>query len=241
MAQYIYGKNVCIERLKERKPIQRIYLLSGMKDAGLQRLVQKNAVLVEEVDRRQLDRLAQGGCHQGIVMEIEDYAAITLDELLQRIKGKPLPLLVMLDQLEDPHNLGAILRSCDAAGADGVIIRKNKSVGLNATVAKVSCGAIETVPVAEVANLSQALKELKQQGYWVYGSDASNAIDYRSLAYDTPIVLVIGSEGKGISRLVKEHCDQMVSLPMRGKVTSLNASVACGILLYQIQSRRFPL
>lgn len=241
MAQYIYGKNVCIERLKGNKPIRRIFLLEGMRDPGLEALVKKSGVPSEKTDRRKLDTLAKGGRHQGIVMMIDDYQKLSLNELLKRIGDKPLPLLVMLDQLEDPHNLGAILRTCDAVGADGVIIRKNNAVGLNATVAKVSCGAIETIPVAETTNLTQALEELKRHGYWVYGSDARNAKDYRQPHYDTPVVLVVGSEGKGISRLVKEHCDEMVFLPMQGQVTSLNASVACGILLYEIQSRRFPL
>lgn len=241
MAQYIYGKNVCIQRCKEGKPILKMFLLEGTKDAQLLELAKKNKIPTETVDRRKLDTLCKGGKHQGVICEIDDYKTVTTAEMLQRIPQGKLPLLVMLDQLEDPHNLGAILRTCDAVGADGIIIKKNNSVGLNATVAKVSTGAIETVPVAEVANLSQTLEVLKQQGYWVYGTDAINAVDYRSCSYDTPVVLVIGSEGKGISRLVKEHCDQMISLPMMGKVTSLNASVACGILLYQIHARRFPL
>lgn len=241
MAQYIYGKNVCIQRLKEGKPIQKIVLLDGLKDQELTALVNKSRVPVIRAERKKLDALAKGGRHQGILMEIEEYKTLRVDELLKRIPKGKLPLIVMLDQLEDPHNLGAVLRTCDAVGADGIIIKKNNSVGLNATVAKVSTGAIETIPVAETANLSQTLEELKKEGYWVYGADAQNAVDYRQPQYDTPIVLVIGSEGKGISRLVKEHCDQMIALPMTGSVTSLNASVACAVLLYEIYSKRFPL
>lgn len=241
MAQYIYGKNVCIQRLKDGKPIRQMYLLDGIKDQELEKLANKRGVLIEKVNRKKLDTLSKGGRHQGIMLVVDDYKTVSVDEILSRIPQDKKGLLVMLDQLEDPHNLGAVLRTCDAVGADGVIIRKNNSVGLNATVAKVSTGAIDTIPVAEVSNLSSTLEDLKKKGYWVYGTDAKNAVDYRSPAYDTPVVLVIGSEGKGISRLVKEHCDQMVSLPMVGEVTSLNASVACAILLYQIHSKRFPL
>lgn len=241
MAEYIYGKNVCMQRIKENKAIRQIFLLEGLKDQELNNLVKRSKVSIDYVDRKKMDTLAKGGKHQGIVCVVDDYKTVTLQEMLKQIPQGKLPLIVVLDQLEDPHNLGAILRTCDAVSADGVIIKKNNAVGLNATVAKVSTGAIETVPVAEVANLSQALDELKQQGFWVYGTDAVNSKDYRSYDYSTPVVLVIGSEGKGISRLVKEHCDQMISLPMIGSVTSLNASVACGILLYQIHAQRFPL
>ena len=146
----------------------------------------------------------------------------------------------MLDSLEDPHNLGAILRTCDAIGADGVIIGKHRSVGLTSTVAKVSTGAIEHVKVAAVTNLRTALDELKEAGYWVIGTDAHEAIDYRDVRCDMPLVVVIGSEGKGISRLVLEACDYKVALPMVGHVTSLNASVAAGILLYQVYNARNP-
>ena len=241
MAQYIYGKNVVMQRFKERKPIERIYLLQGAVDLQLQKLAKDCHIPIEILSRNKLDSLAKGGKHQGVICQIEDYQTVSVEKILEQIPAEKLPLLVMLDQLEDPHNLGAILRTCDAIKVDGVIIKKNNAVGLNATVAKVSTGAIETVPVAEVVNLSQTLSMLKTKGYWVYGADASNAVDYRSCSYDTPFVLVVGSEGKGISRLVKEHCDQMISLPMLGNVTSLNASVACGILLYQIHQKRFPL
>lgn len=241
MAQYIYGKNVCMQRISDGKPVREIILLDGMKDRQLFEMAKKKHIPVEFADRKKLDTLSKGGKHQGVICVIDEYKTVTVDAILSRIPEGKLPLLVMLDQLEDPHNLGAILRTCDAVGADGVIIKKNNSVGLNATVAKVSTGAIETIPVAEVANLSQTLEDLKKKGYWVYGTDAANSVDYRRPAYDTPVVLVIGSEGKGISRLVKEHCDQMICLPMEGSVTSLNASVACGILLYAIFAKRFPL
>ncbi len=241
MAQYIYGKNMVLERLRSNKPIQKMVLLKDQNDAEVLSYAKKNKIPTEFVDRKKLDTLASGGKHQGVLCIIDDYKTLELNDLLKTIKPNKLPLLVMLDQLEDPHNLGAILRTSDAIGVDGIIIKKNNAVGLNATVAKVSTGAIETVPVAEVVNLSQTLESLKKLGYWVFGTDATDSVDYRLCKYDAPIVLVVGSEGKGISRLVKEHCDQMISLPMIGSVTSLNASVATAIILYQIYGQRYPI
>ncbi len=241
MAQYIYGKNLVLQRCKEKKAITIMYLQEGIQHDQLLSFAKKASLKVEMVSRKKLDTLAKGGKHQGVVCEIEDYKTVTVDEIVGAIPKSQQGLIVMLDQLEDPHNLGAILRTCDAIGAHGVIIKKNNSVKLNATVAKVSTGAIETVKVAEVTNLTQTLNNLKTKGYWVFGADADNAQDYRTFDYDVPLVLVIGSEGKGISRLVKEQCDKMISLPMVGSVSSLNASVACGILLYQIHQKRFPL
>ena len=150
-------------------------------------------------------------------------------------------LIVMLDELNDPHNLGAILRTCDCVGADGVIIKKNNAVGLNSTVAKVSVGAINTVKVASVTNLTKTIDYLKKQGYWVYGTGFEKAIDYREPDYDHNVVVVIGNEGKGITRLVKDNCDYIVKLPMVGKISSLNASCATAVLLYEVFNKRFPL
>ena len=179
--------------------------------------------------------------YQTALYIIESYRYYSLDEMIQAIpKGKQ-PLLVMLDGLEDPHNLGAILRTCDAIEVDGVIIGKKRSVSLSPTVAKVSTGAIDHVKVAQVTNLSRTLDELKKQGFWVVGCDLNQSQDYRAIDYNMPLVVVIGSEGFGISRLVKEHCDMNVVLPMTGHVTSLNASVACAVILYQIYNSRHPL
>lgn len=241
MAQYIYGKNLIVERIGQRKAITKIFLMKDLNDQKLSYVVKSSKISFEICERKVLDKLASGNKHQGIVAEIEDYKTVSVEDLLAKCKNKAQPLIVMLDQLEDPHNLGAILRTCDAIDADGVIFKKNNSVGLNATVAKVSTGAIETVPVCEVVNLSATLSTLKNAGFWVYGTDAVNSVDYRSPKYDTPVVLVIGSEGNGISQLVKKNCDQMINLPMKGSITSLNASVACAICLYEINSKRNPL
>ncbi len=241
MAQFIYGKNLIIQCLKDGKELKSLLMLKGLNDPQIMRMAKEQGIYIEFVERKKLDQVSKGGKHQGVACEVANYKTVSIDDILHRIPEHKSGLIMVLDQLEDPHNLGAILRTSDAIGVDGIIIKKNNAVGLNATVAKVSTGAIETVPVAEVANLSKSLEYLKQKGYWVYGTDAHNSQDYRTYAYDTPVVLVIGSEGKGISRLVKEHCDHMISLPMLGSVTSLNASVACGILLYQIHQKRNPI
>lgn len=241
MALYVYGKNAVMQTLKGSRRVEKALLMEGAPFPQVQPLLQQRRIPVERVSRRTLDQRCGSSHHQGIALLCEDYRTWTVEEMLQRIPQGKLATLVVLDELEDPHNLGAVLRTCDAIGADGVILKKNRSVSLNATVAKVSTGAIETVPVAMVTNLSQTLKQLKEKGFWIYGADMDQAQDYRQPAFDTPVVLVIGSEGKGISRLVKEQCDVMLKLPMRGSVSSLNASVACAVLLYQIDSRRFPL
>ena len=178
---------------------------------------------------------------QGIAAKIDDYKTYTIEELVAGVPKGKTPLFVMLDELEDPHNLGAILRTCDCVGVDGVIIGKHRGVKLTPTVAKVSTGAIDTVKVAVVTNLAQTLKGLKKEGFWVAGADFDNSQDYRQASYDMPLVLVVGSEGFGISPLVKKNCDFFVRLPMEGSVSSLNASVACAVLLYQIYAQRNPL
>jgi len=178
-----------------------------------------------------------GPATQGVVAEVEPYRYQTLENVLAKTKDK-LPFLVMLDGLEDPHNFGAIIRSAEACGIDGIIIPKNRSVGLNATVVKVSTGAIEYVDIIEVTNLVRTLEDLKSKGFWIIGADMDGPTDFREQDYQMPIVLVIGSEGKGISRLVKETCDFLVNIPMYGQVNSLNASVSAGILFYEVVRKR---
>lgn len=240
MAQYIYGKNAVTQRLKDGKVIKKLYLFENGSFQEIERLANKNRVLVQYCSKKDLNQLERG-VHQGVIAEIEEYQFYSIKEMLDAVPVGKTPLLVVLDGLEDPHNLGAILRTCDAVGVDGVIIGKHRSVGLNATVAKVSTGAIETIKVAQVTNITTTLKELKKQNFWVCGTDCDNTLDYRKADYTMPLALVIGAEGTGISRLVKENCDFLVHLPMVGAVQSLNASVATGILLYQIYSQRNPL
>lgn len=240
MAQYIYGKNVITQRLKDGKRVKQLYLFENGSFNEIESLAKKQGVPIRYCSKKELNRL-EDGVHQGIIAEIEEYRFYSIEEILQAIPEGKTPLLVLLDGLEDPHNLGAILRTCDAIGVDGVIIGKHRSVSLNATVAKVSTGAIETVKVAQVTNLTMTIKELKKQNFWVCGTGFEQATDYRKIDYTMPLLLVIGAEGTGISRLVKENCDFLVKLPMVGSVQSLNASVATGILLYQIYNQRNPI
>ncbi len=240
MAQCVYGKNTVIQLLKNKRDFRRLLIVKDSRNEEIENLAKKQNIRISYVTRKEMDALTKEN-HQGVYAEIEDFRTYSLDELLESIPQGKLPLLLMLDSLEDPHNLGAILRTCDAVEVDGVIIRKNRSVSLNSTVAKVSCGAIDTVRVAEVTNLSETLKALKKMGYWVCGADNNEARDYRAVSYDMPLVLVIGSEGFGISRLVKEQLDYSVVLPMKGQITSLNASVAAGVMLYEVFNQRHPL
>lgn len=237
MGQYVYGKNVIKQLLSDEKKIYEIILAQGFKDQELLNEIRSRNLVVKTMDRKKMDQKLSGN-HQGVAALIDDYKVYTLDEITNSIPEGKTPLLVMLDGIEDPHNLGAILRTCDCIGVDGIIIGKHRSASLTPTVAKVSTGAIDTIKVAQVTNLTKSLQQLKNQGYWIAGADMENAQDYRKANYDMPLVLVIGSEGAGISALVRKNCDFCIKLPMLGKVSSLNASVACGILLYEIYAKR---
>ena len=240
MTQYVYGKNVIRQLLSEDKKIYEVIMVEGTKDNELSAMIKTKQIPCKVMGRKKMDAMLQGN-HQGFAALIDEYKTYELDELLESVPKGKLPLFVMLDGLEDPHNLGAILRTCDCVGVDGVIIGKHRNVKLTPTVAKISTGAIDTVKVSIVTNLTQAIKTMKKQGFWVVGGDLSNSRDYREGQYDVPLLLVVGSEGFGISPLVSKNCDYCVRLPMEGTVTSLNASVACGILLYEIHNKRHPL
>lgn len=241
MTQYVYGKNVVRQILSADKKVYEVIVSDTFKDKEIQRVLKERNISVRSLTKKKMDALLRNGTHQGIAAEIDDYRTYDIDDLTAAVPKGKTPLFIMLDGLEDPHNLGAILRTADCVGADGIILGKHRSVTLTPTVAKVSTGAIDTVKVAVVSNLSQTLEKLKKQGFWVVGADAKNAQDYRQGQYDVPLVLVIGSEGFGISPLIRKHCDYAIALPMVGSVTSLNASVACAVLLYEIYSQRHPL
>lgn len=237
MAQYVYGKNVVKQMLRDGSKIRSIYLAAD--DREIVQLAEKNGISVKKTDRKALTRMTGTDRHQGIAALIEDYKLYTVDEMVNSVPASEYGLIIMLDELEDPHNLGAVLRTADAIGAAGVIFKKTHAVGLTPTVAKVSAGAIDTVKCAAVTNLSRTLEDLKKKGYWAVAADMDGQ-DYRTLNYDFNTVLIIGNEGKGISRLLSEKCDYTVSLPMVGKISSLNASVSAGILMYSIYDRRNP-
>ncbi len=234
---YIYGKNPVRQLFLEHKEVKELIL--AVQDKELESFAQRNHVKVKRTDKKNLSKLAGTERHQGVCALVNDYQTYTLEELMQN-KNEKHGLLILLDELEDPHNLGAILRSADAVGATGVIFKKTHAVGLTPTVAKVSAGAIDTVKCAAVTNLSRAIETLQKNGWWVVGTDM-NGQDYRQLNYDFDCVLVIGNEGKGISRLIKEKCDYVVKIPMVGKIESLNASVSAGVLMYGIYNARNPM
>lgn len=243
--EWIVGKNPVIEALRSGRTINKIWMAEGTNKnqmGTIFSLAKDQGVIITTANRKKLDQLSGTDNHQGIIASVAAYDYLEVDELLERAKSKnEAPFLLILDELEDPHNLGSILRTADAAGAHGVIIPKRRSVSLTATVAKSSAGAIEYVPVARVTNLVRTIEELKEQGVWIAGTDASAKQDFRQGDFTMPIALVIGSEGKGISRLVRENCDFLYSLPMAGQVTSLNASVAAALLMYEVYRARSPL
>lgn len=232
----IYGKNAVVEALKNKRNISKIYLANEqMKETvwGYNKNIEIVMMPMNQMNNR------FKGNHQGIVAESSaDYQYTPLNELINNNCDRTNVCFAMLDGLEDPHNLGAILRTADATGIEGIIIPKNRSVSLNETVAKVSTGAIEHVKVAQVTNLVATLKDLKKAGYWVIGLEMEGSVDYKTQDYLGKIVVIIGSEGKGISRLVKEECDFLVNIPMVGHVTSLNASVSASILFYEVLRNR---
>lgn len=241
MAQYIYGRNTVKEKLDSDEVIEEAYILEGLKDEKIINLLNKKKIKVNKCGRARLDKIVNNTFHQGIILKVKEYKTTDLNEIIANNRNNENSLLLMLDGVVDPHNLGAILRTSEAIGVNGIIIPKNNSAPLNATVAKTSTGAIELVPIAKVSNLTNTLIKLKEEGYWIVGAEARESIDYRQVDYNGKIVLVLGSEGYGISRLVLENCDYRVRLPMIGKITSLNVSVATGILLYQVYNGRNPI
>ena len=228
----IYGKNPVIEAIRARKALK-VFVVNNFNDHKIISLIKENRVAVVNVSPLEMEKMCDG-VHQGIAAELKPYQTVSLEEIIAKAKKKEKKIIVMLDNISDPHNLGAILRSADVFEASGIILPKHNSVTLNATVAKTSAGAINYVPVAIVNNLNQTIKELKEEGYWVVATDGSAEISYSSLKYDFPVVVVIGSEGKGVSPLVLKNSDYVVKIPQFGHVNSLNASVAAGILLAEV-------
>ena len=228
---YVYGKNVLKEYLGNNQKINNVYLTEGFKDKDILNLIEKNNLNYSYLPKNKIDRLVNGN-HQGIILDIDDFKYSSLEEVLSNIKNE-YPLLVMLDHLEDPHNLGAIIRTSEALGVDGIIIPNKRSISVNGTVIKTSAGAISNNPIIEVSNLVNTMNILKKKGFWFVGTDM-NGEDYSTLDYKMPLCLVIGSEGSGMSNLVRKTCDYIVSIPMKGKVNSLNASVASAIVISNV-------
>lgn len=237
----IEGRNAVLETFRSGRPVDKLFVLDGCMDGPVKtitREAKKQDTIINYVSKERLDQLSETGKHQGVIAMAAAYEYVQVEDILERAreKGEP-PFLILLDGIEDPHNLGAIIRTANLAGAHGVIIPKRRAVGLTAIVAKTSAGALNYTPVAKVGNLTQTMKELKKQGIWFVGADMGGETMYQ-LDLKGPIGMVIGSEGEGISRLVRENCDFVASIPMKGEIDSLNASVAAGVLAFEIVRQR---
>lgn len=243
-SDYIIGKNPVIEALKSERDINKILIAEGSQSGQMQQVIglaKESNVMVQFVPKKKIDQLSDGN-HQGVIAQVAAYEYAEIEDLFTAAEKKnEAPFFLLLDEIEDPHNLGSIMRTADASGAHGIIIPRRRAVGLTATVAKASTGAIEYIPVARVTNLARTIDELKEKGVWIAGTDASAKQDYRQIDGTLPLGLVIGSEGKGMGRLIRDKCDFLLSLPMVGRVTSLNASVAAALLMYEVHRKRHPL
>jgi len=245
---HIYGLSPVLEALRaRRRPIHKILVAAGSNPSRLQELTdaaQRAGIGIEKRDRRALDELTRNANHQGVVALVAEAGKsskktggyVEAESILDSLGA--LPLLVLLDGIEDPHNLGAILRTCEGAGVDGVFLPEHRAAGLNETVAKTSAGAVEYVRVARVTNLVRLIEELKERGIWVVGVEGGTETAYTGFDFNAPLALVVGSEGKGVRRLVREKCDAIVSIPMQGQLNSLNVSVATGIVLFEALRQR---
>lgn len=236
--QYIAGRNPVLEVLKTDKEIEKLYVLKGELKGSIKKIMgiaKDRSIIVQEVDKNKLDALSEGNVHQGVVASISEYEYADIDDILSTAleRGED-PFIIILDEIEDPHNLGSIIRTAECAGVHGVIIPKRRSASVNATVYKSSAGAVEHMKISKVTNISNAIEILKDKGLWIYGADMDGEDYHFNTSLRGAIGLVIGNEGKGISRLVKEKCDVLVKIPMKGKVSSLNASNAASILIYEV-------
>lgn len=240
----VIGRNAVTEHIKSSNETECVYIAKGEREGSINRIIalcSENKIIVKYVDRKKLEFMAPNGNHQGVIASVPAHSYSTVEEILQfaNAKGEQ-PFVIICDGIEDSHNLGAIIRTAEVAGAHGVIIPKRRNVGLNYIVAKTSCGALEYMRVARVSNLSTVIEDLKKQNIWVYAADMDGTT-WCKTDFSGGVALVVGGEGSGVSRLVKEHCDVVVSLPMCGKVNSLNASVAAGIVMYEIARQRLAL
>lgn len=239
--EYVIGRNAVSEALKTDRAIESVFVSSGICHGSIVRLVAQirdRNIVVKKVDKAKLDLISNGVNHQGIIALAGVKKSASVEEILAiaEQRGEP-PFIIIADEIEDPHNLGAIIRTAECAGAHGVVIPKRRSAGLTESVSKSSAGALEYVPVAKVSNISTTLDKLKKVGVWIYGADM-NGEDWCDCDFCGSIAIVIGSEGRGVSSLVRKKCDFVVSLPMRGKINSLNASVAAGVLMYEVRRQR---
>lgn len=237
----IYGRNSVLEAVRSGREIDRLLVAHGISGGTVSVIIAKCAargILIKEISPQKLDYYCGGANHQGVAVLFASQEYSSVDEILIfAVQKNEKPFLIICDEIEDPHNLGAIVRTAEACGVHGIIIPKRRSASLNATVAKSACGALEYMKVARVTNISATIDELQKQGLWIFGADMDGS-DYTAIDFDIPCALVIGNEGHGIGKLVAKKCDEIISLPMRGKINSLNASVAAGILMYEVVRKR---
>lgn len=240
--EYIGGKHSILEALRAGRTIHKIWMIENAQKQLAHSILseaKKAGVIVQNVDKRKLDQMVSDVPHQGVVAQVAAYAYVEVNDILAKAKeAGEIPFILILDEIEDPHNLGSILRTADCTGVHGVIIPKRRSVGLTATVSKTSAGAVEYIPVSRVTNISQTLDLLKEQGIWIAGADGSAERSIYEMDVSLPIAVVIGNENKGMGRLIKEKCDFLIKLPMFGQINSLNASVAAGAIMYEIVRQR---
>ena len=238
----VQGRNAVLELLNSDRDINKIYLQRGEKHGSINEIIKlaknKKIVLVE-VDKNKLDELSNGGNHQGIIAVVPPFNYCEVEDILEETKQKnEEPFIVILDGIEDPHNLGSIIRTAETAGVHGIIIPKRRAAGVNATSSKVACGAVEHMKIARVNNLVETIRSLKENGIWVYGTEMHGEKEYYNENLKGAIAIVIGNEGSGMSRIVKENCDVLLRIPMKGKINSLNASVSAGIVIYEALKQR---
>ena len=239
---FVIGRNAVTETLKAGRSVNKIFVAKGNTDGSIRQilaLAKENNIVIEFVDKSKLDKISSGARHQGVIAQVAAINYFSVEEILQfaATKNEP-PFILLLDELEDPHNFGAILRTADAVGVHGVIIPKRRSVSLNSTVAKTSAGAVEYVKVAQVTNVAQTLKSLREEGLKIIGADMSGTENFYDADLNCGLVLIIGNEGKGMRRLTRENCDLLIKIPMVGKINSLNASVAGAVLMYEVFKQR---
>lgn len=242
MEDLVYGRNSVIELLESERTVNKVFILKGEKHGSIRKIIdmaKRKGLVVSEVNKAKLDELTDNKNHQGVAAFTTPYNYVDVDDILARAKERnEKPLIVIAERIEDPHNLGAMIRSAECMGVHGIIIPKRRAVGITETVAKVSAGAIEHMLVSRVNNINDTIEYLKEKGVWIIGTDASGRDNIDKVDLKDSVAIVIGSEGEGMSRLTRERCDILARIPMKGKVTSLNASVSCGMILYEALRQR---
>lgn len=238
----IEGRNAVIELLNSGRDINKIFIQNGEKHGSINKIIsmaKEKRIVINKVDKMKMDNISETKRHQGVIAIVAPYNYSTIDEILEyAYNKKEEPFLLILDGIEDVHNLGSIIRTAETAGVHGIIIPKRRAASVNATVAKTSAGAVEYMKIARVSNLNETIKQLKENGLWIIGTEMNAKIKYYDQDYKFPIAIVIGNEGEGISSLVKKNCDILINIPMKGKINSLNASVSTGIILYEVLKQR---